>query len=370
MHMDSTDSSAVQAKDKEKEQLTENMNKLHIEGSSSFGNGSPNFRRKPVIIIVVGMTDTGKTTFLHTLVCHTQMSNIRGYVVNLDPAIMTLPFAANIDIRDTVVDTPRSENPTTFMSNMLYACSILYKTRLPLILAFNKVDVAQHEFALEQQTCYISELGIKRIFWNTFSLNCQIEILGSCRTTNFAGPLPDYIANLMRLEYLNLADNNFSGSVPATWDRLSSLKHLLLKGNDLSGHIPDTIANLTGLAELDLSSNGLTGTIPMPLFSIPIFNFSNTLLHCCSSLDQPCASKPSLPGSTNKPKLVKIVGFASFGLFALIILGAIFIYRYNHMHRHKTNVFFYVSGEDESQISFWQLRRFSWRELQHVTNNL
>ena len=30
------------------------------------------------------------------------MSNIRGYVMNLDPAVMTLPFAANIDIRDTV----------------------------------------------------------------------------------------------------------------------------------------------------------------------------------------------------------------------------------------------------------------------------
>lgn len=29
-------------------------------------------------------------------------SNIRGYVMNLDPAIMTLPFGANIDIRDTV----------------------------------------------------------------------------------------------------------------------------------------------------------------------------------------------------------------------------------------------------------------------------
>ncbi|XLR07291.1 hypothetical protein S83_035229, partial [Arachis hypogaea] len=71
--------------------------------------------------------------------------------------------------------------------------------------------------------------------------------------------------------------------------------------------------------------------------------FSNTLLRCGSSLDQPCASKPSLPGSTNKPKLVKIVAFASCGLFALIILGAIFVYRYNHMHRHKTDVFFYVS---------------------------
>ncbi|GFZ09093.1 P-loop containing nucleoside triphosphate hydrolases superfamily protein [Actinidia rufa] len=146
--------------------------------------------------------------------------------MNLDPAVMTLPFGANIDIRDTVkykevmkqfnlgpnggipditqlvfdkvisviekradqldyvlvdtpgqieiftwsasgaiitevfastfptivtyvVDTPRSANPQTFMSNMLYACSILYKTRLPLVLAFNKTDVAQHQFALE-----------------------------------------------------------------------------------------------------------------------------------------------------------------------------------------------------------------------------
>lgn len=29
------------------------------------------------------------------------------------------------------------------------ACSILYKTRLPVLLVFNKVDVARHEFALD-----------------------------------------------------------------------------------------------------------------------------------------------------------------------------------------------------------------------------
>lgn len=223
MEMEAGDS---QEKDKQKEELSESMKKLGIEGSSS---GSPNFKRKPVIIIVVGMAGSGKTTLMHRLVTHTHLSNIRGYVMNLDPAVMTLPYASNIDIRDTVkykevmkqfnlgpnggiltslnlfatkfdevisviekradqldyvlvdtpgqieiftwsasgaiiteafastfptvvayvVDTPRAVNPTTFMSNMLYACSILYKTRLPLILAFNKVDVAQHEFALE-----------------------------------------------------------------------------------------------------------------------------------------------------------------------------------------------------------------------------
>uniref|UniRef100_A0A2P2IRG2 GPN-loop GTPase n=1 Tax=Rhizophora mucronata TaxID=61149 RepID=A0A2P2IRG2_RHIMU len=215
----------------EKEELTQSMDKLNIENSSSRQGGSSSitFKRKPVVVIIVGMAGSGKTTFLHRLLCHTQASNIRGYVLNLDPAVMTLPYGANIDIRDTVrykevmkqfnlgpnggiltslnlfatkfdevisvierradqldyvfvdtpgqieiftwsasgaiiteafastfptivtyvVDTPRSLSPVTFMSNMLYACSILYKTRLPLVLAFNKNDVAQHQFALE-----------------------------------------------------------------------------------------------------------------------------------------------------------------------------------------------------------------------------
>ncbi|OIT23462.1 PREDICTED: GPN-loop GTPase 1-like [Nicotiana attenuata] len=213
----------VDSKVQGKDDISNSMKKLNIEGSSS------TFKKKPVIIIVVGMAGSGKTTFLHRLVCHTMASNMRGYVLNLDPAVLTLPFGANIDIRDTVrykevmkqfnlgpnggiltslnlfatkfdevisviekradqldyvlvdtpgqieiftwsasgaiiteafastfptvvtyvVDTPRSESPATFMSNMLYACSILYKTRLPLVLAFNKTDVANHQFALE-----------------------------------------------------------------------------------------------------------------------------------------------------------------------------------------------------------------------------
>jgi len=38
-----------------------------------------------------------------------------------------------------VVDTPRCTAPQTFMSNMLQAVSILYKTKLPMLLCFNKV---------------------------------------------------------------------------------------------------------------------------------------------------------------------------------------------------------------------------------------
>lgn len=48
-----------------------------------------------------------------------------------------------------VMDMVRSVSPVTFMSNMLYACSILYKTKLPFVIAMNKVDVVDHQFAVQ-----------------------------------------------------------------------------------------------------------------------------------------------------------------------------------------------------------------------------
>ena len=37
---------------------------------------------------------------------------------------------------------------------MLYACSIFYRTQLPLVVCFNKIDVVSHEFAVEWMTDY------------------------------------------------------------------------------------------------------------------------------------------------------------------------------------------------------------------------
>ncbi|EST07461.2 hypothetical protein PSEUBRA_002537 [Kalmanozyma brasiliensis GHG001] len=200
-------------------------------------------------IIVIGMAGSGKSTFTASLHDHlhekakeqqeeqeqqqsgpsSSPQTTAPYMVNLDPAVGTLGYEPNVDIRDTVdysrvmeqynlgpnggiltalnlfttkfdqvlnilekrakevdhivldtpgqieiftwsasgsivtdalassmptaiayiIDTPRTTAPATFMSNMLYACSILYKTKLPFILVFNKTDAQSHHFALE-----------------------------------------------------------------------------------------------------------------------------------------------------------------------------------------------------------------------------
>jgi GTPase SAR1 family protein len=221
-------------------------------------------------VVCIGMAGSGKTTFMQRINSYLHSKRTPPYVVNLDPAVRTVPFESNIDIRESIdykevmkqynlgpnggiltslnlfatkvdqimgilekrcgvapyqspnanqteaapsatsstpsaasatdstsnptsspinhilldtpgqievfvwsasgqillsslassfptviayiIDTPRTTSTSTFMSNMLYACSILYKTRLPMILVFNKTDVQDAEFAKEWMT--------------------------------------------------------------------------------------------------------------------------------------------------------------------------------------------------------------------------
>lgn len=101
-------------------------------------------------------------------------------------AIITEAFASTFPtVVAYVVDTPRSANPVTFMSNMLYACSILYKTRLPMVLTFNKVDVVKHEFALE--VLLRSSVFLRPISYRA-PLKCQMLCMACKRRDTFYVP--------------------------------------------------------------------------------------------------------------------------------------------------------------------------------------
>ena len=69
------------------------------EGSPAAGTAPTS---GPLVVLVVGMAGTGKTTLVQRLNHHSLEHDLRSYYVNLDPAVADVPFAANIDIRDTV----------------------------------------------------------------------------------------------------------------------------------------------------------------------------------------------------------------------------------------------------------------------------
>ncbi|RZC88884.1 hypothetical protein C5167_031258 [Papaver somniferum] len=169
-----TDSSHPQGKETE-DLLLNTMRKLAIDDTTAF-------KKKPVIIFVVGMSGSGKTTFMNLLVCHARGSNIQGYVINLDPAIMTLPYGANIDIdiRDTVKykEVMKQYNPGP--NGGILTSLNLFATKFDEVVSFTEKRADQLDYVL------VDTLGQIEIF--TWSAS------GSIITEAFASTFPTVIA--------------------------------------------------------------------------------------------------------------------------------------------------------------------------------
>ena len=87
-----------------------------------------------------------------------------------------------------IIDIPRCSNPNTFSSNMLYALSIMYKMKLPLIIAFNKLDLAKENKVIEWMQDYQSlqnALRLKDDYISTFSSSLSLLLAEFYKTIKY-----------------------------------------------------------------------------------------------------------------------------------------------------------------------------------------
>ena len=87
-----------------------------------------------------------------------------------------------------IIDLPRCSNPNTFCSNMLYALSIMYKMKLPLLIAFIKADIAKDTKVIEWMDDYESlqkVLKTKDDYMSTFSSSLSLLLAEFYKTIKY-----------------------------------------------------------------------------------------------------------------------------------------------------------------------------------------
>eukprot|EP00914_Ancora_sagittata_P001789 GHVO01004259.1.p1 GENE.GHVO01004259.1~~GHVO01004259.1.p1 ORF type:complete len:206 (+),score=38.81 GHVO01004259.1:3-620(+) len=79
-----------------------------------------------------------------------------------------------------IVDTARCESPITFMSNMMYSCSVLYKSKLPFVLCFNKTDVRSPDECIkwmEDYDSYCDAAMVDETYMASLSRSCGLAMM-------------------------------------------------------------------------------------------------------------------------------------------------------------------------------------------------
>ncbi|KAF2189422.1 hypothetical protein K469DRAFT_700604 [Zopfia rhizophila CBS 207.26] len=104
-----------------------------------------------------------------------------------------------------IIDTPRTTSTSTFMSNMLYACSILYKTKLPMILVFNKADAQSADFAKEWMTDFEAFQAALRVEEEGGSFGGEGSALGGGSGSGYMGSLLNSMSLVLEEFYKHLS---------------------------------------------------------------------------------------------------------------------------------------------------------------------
>ncbi|KAG0579867.1 hypothetical protein KC19_4G129800 [Ceratodon purpureus] len=108
------------------------------------------------------------------------------------------------------------------------------------------------------------------------------------------GGIPQEIADLVGMKYLNLSNNNFDGEIWSGIQNLKALETLDLSRNNLSGRIPSTISS--SVNRYNVSFNNLDGPIPSggqfdTFTDISIYLPGNPRL-CGAIIHRPCDKVP------------------------------------------------------------------------------
>ncbi|KAF8475667.1 hypothetical protein BDZ91DRAFT_774243 [Kalaharituber pfeilii] len=146
---------------------------------------------------VVGILEQRAPTLTNVLI--DTPGQIECFVWSASGTIITDAIASTFPtIIAYIIDTPRTTSPATFMANMLYACSILYKTKLPMILVFNKTDVQPHGFAHEWMTDF-------EAFQTALRKDEDTEALGGGGGSGYMGNLLNSMSLMLEEFYKHLS---------------------------------------------------------------------------------------------------------------------------------------------------------------------
>ncbi|XP_027917126.1 somatic embryogenesis receptor kinase 1-like isoform X3 [Vigna unguiculata] len=185
---------------------------------------------------------------------------------------------------------------------------------------------------------------------------------------NITGEIPNVLGNLTNLLSLDLYSNNITGQIPEELANLKKLESLRLNKNSLSGKIPMGLTTIDTLIVLDLSSNNLTGNVPAngSFSSFTPISFSDNLFLVQAIPISPPPAQKQNPSGNSFRSIGVIAGGVAVGA-ALLFAAPVIVFVY-WKRRKPPDDFFDVAAEEDPEVNFGQLKRFSLHELLVATD--